>query len=104
MAAKRKRRRFSGAEKVALLKRHLVEKEDISAICESEKIHPTMFYEWQRKFFEHGARAFDADERQSETQVRAKMKTLEEKLQKKDGVIAELMEAHLALKKTLGED
>ena len=103
--ARKKRRRFSGAEKVAILKRHLVEKEEISTICEAEKIHPTMFYEWQRRFFEHGARAFDADERQMEAQVREKMKTLEEKLQKKDGVIAELMEAHLTLKKkTLGED
>lgn len=102
--AKTKRRRFSGAEKVAILKRHFVDREEISAICEAEKIHPTMFYEWQKRFFEHGARAFDADERQSEAQVREKLEMLEAKLQKKDGVIAELMEAHLTLKKTLGED
>ena len=102
--AKTKRRRFSGAEKVAILKRHFVDREEISAICEAEKIHPTMLYEWQKRFFEHGARAFDADERQSEAQVREKLEMLEAKLQKKDGVIAELMEAHLTLKKTLGED
>ena len=104
MAKKRNRRRFSGTDKVAILKRHLVEGEEISAICESEKIHPTMFYDWQKKFFEHGARAFESDDKQTESRLREKNEALQEKLQKKDSVIAELMEAHLALKKTLGED
>jgi transposase-like protein len=34
MAKKIRRRKFSAAEKVAILKRHLVEKEAVSAICE----------------------------------------------------------------------
>ena len=101
--AKRKRRRFTGAEKVAILKRHLVDGEDISAICNELKIHPTMFYEWQRHFFEHGAKAFEAEARQTESQLRKDNEALRAKLQKKDSVLSELMEEHLTLKKTLGE-
>ena len=101
--AKRKRRRFTGAEKVAILKRHLVDGEDISAICDELKLHPTMFYEWQRHFFEHGAKAFEAEAQRTETQLRQENEALRAKLQRKDSVLSELMEEHLTLKKTLGE-
>jgi transposase-like protein len=43
MAKKGRRRRFTAAEKVAVLKRHLVGKEDVSAICEDLKLHPNQF-------------------------------------------------------------
>jgi hypothetical protein len=38
MARKGRRRYFKAAEKVAILKRHLVEREEVSAICEDLKI------------------------------------------------------------------
>jgi transposase-like protein len=100
--AKRKRRRFSGAEKAAILRRYLVDGEEISALCEELKIHLTMFYEWQRRFFEHGAKAFEAGAKGTETRLRERVASLEAKLQKRDSVVAELMEEHLALKKVLG--
>jgi len=103
MAKQRKRRRFSGAEKVAILKRHLVDREEISAICEELKLHPTMFYDWQKRFFEHGARAFDLESKGAEIQLRSENEALRSKLQKKDSVLAELMEEHVTLKKSLGE-
>lgn len=102
--AKRKRRRFSGSEKVAILRRHLVDGEQISLICEETKIQPTMFYEWQRRFFEHGAKAFEAEAKQTESNLREEVGKLKAKLQRKDAVLAELMEEHVALKKSLGED
>jgi transposase-like protein len=101
--AKRKRRRFSGAEKATILRRHLVDGEAISALCEELQIHPTMFYEWQRRFFEQGAKAFEAEARGTEARLRERVASLEAKLQKRDSVVAELMEEHLALKKSLGE-
>ena len=101
--AKRKRRRFSAAEKVASVRRHLVDGEEISALCEELTIHPTMFYEWQRRFFEHGTKAFEAEAKGTEAQLRERIASLEAKLQKRDSVVAELMEEHLALKKSLGE-
>ena len=39
-----KRRHFSPLEKVAMVKRHLLERVPITAICEELKIAPNMFY------------------------------------------------------------
>jgi transposase-like protein len=99
----RKRRRFTAAEKVAILKRHLVEKQDVTAICEELKLHPNQFYEWQRQFFENGVKAFEKDEQRTAARQRAEIVRLNEKLQRKDSVLSELMEEHIALKKVLGK-
>lgn len=104
MAKRGRRRRFAAADKVAILKRHLVGKEEVSAICEELKLHPNQFYEWQRQFFEQGVKAFESDEKREESKLRAENEKLTAKLQRKDSVLAELMEAHVALKKSLGED
>ena len=102
--AKRKRRNFSGAEKVEILKRHFVGGEKVSDICEELKLQPTMFYEWQKRFFENGAKAFEKENRREESRAEERVEYLEGRLKKRDEVIAELMEEHLALKKSLGED
>jgi transposase-like protein len=103
MGRKGKRRYFKASEKVAILKRHLVEREEVSAICEDLKIHPNQFYEWQKLFFENGVKAFESQENREEEVLRTKVSALESKLQRKDAVLSELMEAHLALKKNFGE-
>lgn len=103
MGKKGRRRRFGAGEKVAILKRHLVGKEEVSQICEELKIHPNQFYEWQKLFFENGVKAFASDEQRVEAELRERITTLEAKLQRKDSVLAELMEDHVALKKSLGE-
>jgi transposase-like protein len=103
MARKGQRRRFGAAEKVAILKRHLIGGEEISAICEELKLHPNQFYDWQRVFFENGVKAFEADEKREGSKLRNEVDRLKEKLQRKDSVLSELMEEHIALKKSLGE-
>ena len=103
MGKKRRRRHFSASEKVAILKQHLVEKEEVSHFCEELKIHSNQFYEWQKLFFENGVKAFESDEQREEAKLRDRVATLEAKLQRKDSVLAELMEDHVALKKSLGE-
>jgi hypothetical protein len=40
------------------LKRHLVDKELISSLCAELALQPTVFYGWQKEFFENGAAAF----------------------------------------------
>jgi transposase-like protein len=101
---RRKRRHFSGTEKVGILKRHHVDGESVSAICEELKLNPTMFYEWQRKFFENGAKAFEKDEKREDRKLEERNQVLEARLKRREEVIAELMTEHLALKKSLGED
>ena len=99
------RRHFSGVEKVAILKKHLVEKVAVSALCEQHELLPTQIYNWLKEFFENGHAAFDTD-RKSKADDNAKdqkIEKLEAKLVRKDSVMAELLEAHTLLKKELGE-
>src|SRR3974377_1914799 len=55
--AKKTRKRFTAQEKVAILRLHLLEHTPISDLCDQHGIHPTMFYRWQKEFFENGSAA-----------------------------------------------
>jgi transposase len=56
---KNSRKHYTPEEKVAILRRHLVEKEPISKLCDEVGLQPTVFYRWQKEFFENGAAAFE---------------------------------------------
>ena len=56
-----KTRVFSAPERVAILKRHLVEKVPVSDLCDEHTIHVNTFYHWIKIFFENGAAAFQAN-------------------------------------------
>jgi len=102
----RKRKKISGTEKVALLRRHLLEGVAISALCDELGIAPTVFYRWQKEFFENGAAAFEKVskiQREQESQRARRVEVLEAKLATKNEVLSELMEEHVKLKKELGE-
>jgi transposase-like protein len=97
------REHHTSDEKVAILRRHLVEKVPVYTLCDEYQIHPTVFYRWLKQFFENGT--FGPPPR-PDKQVGAREQRiafLEAKLKKKDEVLAELMEEHVALKKGLGE-
>ena len=55
MSGKQNRRTFSGQEKVAIVKRHLIDGVPVSDLCEEQRIQPTLFYQWQKQVFENGA-------------------------------------------------
>ncbi len=101
----RERRHFADTEKVAILKRHLVDKVSISDLCDEHNIYPTQFYDWLKKFFENGHLAFQNGRKTKtvEDTKDRKIEQLEAKIQRKDSVLAELMEEHTLLKKELGE-
>jgi transposase len=80
-----------------------LEKVPISDLCEQAGIHPTVFYRWQKEFFENGAVAFQRKVRPNHEAERERIEYLEKKIQTKDEVLAELMAEHVALKKSLGE-
>ena len=98
-----KRRRFSGEEKVAILRRHLVEGQAVSDLCEEHGLNPTMFYRWQKELFENGATAFARRSNGRERKLEEDNARLRARLAHKDEVIAEIMESHVELKKSLGE-
>lgn len=99
----KQRRHFTAEEKVQALRRHLVEKAPVSALCEELGIPPTMFYRWQQVFFENGTAAFERNGTPKRDAAQERIAFLQSKLQRKDEVLAELMEEHVALKKSLGE-
>lgn len=100
----KERRHFSPDDKVKILREHLIDKRPISEVCQKHEIQPTLFYLWQKTFFENGAAAFErtgSPKRVSAEQK--KIEKLEAKLQRKDEVMAELLTEHILLKKNLGE-
>ena len=102
----KRRKHYSGEEKVSILRRHLLDGVSVSDICDELGLAPTVFYRWQKEFFENGAAAFErASKRQNtrEAQQVRKVEALEAKLATKNEVLSELMEEHVKLKKELGE-
>ena len=96
------RKNYSPQQKVAILKKHLTERVALSDLCEQYGIHPTVFYRWQKAFFEKGHLAFENTDSKS-SRAEKKIAKLEQKLVNKNEVLSELMEEHVALKKSLGE-
>jgi transposase len=55
---KKQRKHYAPEEKVAILRRHLLEQVPISELCDKHGLQPTVFYRWQKEFFENGTAAF----------------------------------------------
>jgi len=100
---RKKRKNYTGQEKVAILKQHLVDQVPVSDLCDKYQLQPTVFYRWQKEFFENGASAFEKDNSRQKKAEEKRIQKLEEKLQTKNEVLSELMEEHIQLKKELGE-
>ncbi len=100
---KQTRKRPNVHEKAAILRLHLLERVPISDLCDKYGIHPTMFYRWQKEFFENAPAALERRSRRAGDAKDRRIAQLEQKLQRKNEVLSELMEEHIKLKKDLGE-
>lgn len=99
-----KTRKYPAAdEKAIVLKRYLVEKVPMSDLCDEYGLQPSQIYRWQKQLFENAAAAFQRTNKRAEDAKDRKIAALEEKLVKKNEVVAELLEDHVQLKKELGE-
>ena len=101
---KQPRRHFAGTEKVAILKRHLIDKVPVSDLCDELDIYPNQLYGWLKDFFENGHVVFDNGRKAKavEDVNLKKIEQLEAKLVRKNEVMAELMEALTDEKKRNG--
>ncbi len=102
----RERKQWSGTEKLAILKRYMVEKTPISNLCDEYQLQPSQIYQWQAQLFEQGAAAFERKAGRQPAADAAKdrrIAQLEAKLVQKNEVIAELMEENVREKKANGE-
>ena len=100
------RRHFSTGQKATILKRYLVDKVPISDLCDEFGIKPNQIYAWQKILFDHAETAFQQAGVRAAGKVSAqeeKIVRLENKLQQKNEVIAELMEENVRAKKANGE-
>ena len=97
------RKNYTPQEKVAILRRHLIDQVAVSDLCDEYQLQPTLFYAWQKLFFENGAAAFERKNARSGVEHLRVIAALHDKIQRKNEVVAELMEEHVRLKKARGE-
>ena len=97
------RKNYTPVEKVAILRRHLIDHVPVSDLCDEHQLSPTLFYLWQKQLFENGPAVFERQNASPEGHLQRTIAALRDKLQRKDEVVAELMEEHIKLKKELGE-
>jgi transposase-like protein len=107
---RKKRHNYTPAEKISILRRHLIDRVPVSDLCDEYQLQPKLFYDWQKLFFENGAAAFTCNQNSQKSadanriqQLEAKLQRTEEKLQRKHEVLSEIVEEHVKLKKELGE-
>ena len=97
------RKHYTAEQKIAILRRHLLEHVAVSDVCDEYGIQPSVFYRWQQQLFENGAAAFGPQAKGPTDSLTQKVNALEEKLTRKNEVLSELMEEYVKLKKTLGD-
>ncbi len=100
---RKRRRNYTLVEKVAILRRHLIDHIPVSDLCDEHQLSPTVFYLWQKPFFENGPAAFERKNATPDGHLQQTIAALRDKLQRKNEVVAELMAEHIKLKKELGE-
>ncbi|MFU8806138.1 MAG: transposase [Bradymonadaceae bacterium] len=103
MAKKKRRSNFTAAQKVAILRRHLLEGQSVSDLCDEYKMQPSQFYAWQKKLFENGEAALETRSGGRERELEKKVTKLESATRQKDEVLAEVTKEYVLLKKALGE-
>jgi transposase len=100
--SRKPRKQYNAQEKVAILRERLLEGKPLSEVCERHQLQPTVFYAWQKQFFENGGVAFERKNKRVEEAKDRQIVALQEKLAKKNEVIAELLEENVQSKKANG--
>jgi transposase-like protein len=88
---------------VAILRQVLLEGQAVSTVCEEHDLSPTLFYTWQKHFFENGAAAFVKDTTAEQRTLERTVGELRQRLDQKDRVIAKVTEEFVKLKNEVGE-
>lgn len=99
---KAKPRKHSPDQKVSILRQHLLDQRSVSELCQEYQLHPNVFYRWQKEFFEGGAAAFDKASSSQLGRLQREIEALQGQLASKNEVLAEVMEAYVRLKKSVG--
>ena len=102
----KKNKSWSLEDKLSILKENLVEGKSVADICEAKGLSPSLFYTWREALFKPSV---SSDEKHSHRKEVCKIRVLEDRLAKseakivlKNEVIAELLEEHTKVKKSVG--
>lgn len=101
--SKRTRRYFSPEQKAGAVIRHLQDGVPVSDICDELDIHPNKFYEWKKQALSNMAEGLRSKREKGEYRQKRQIEKLQSEISNKDGVIAELLSEHMALKKKNGD-
>jgi transposase len=101
----RTRRRFTSEQKAQIVRRHLANKEPVSALAEEFGLQPSQIHTWVNTVLAQADKAFEKspDHGRSEKAKDQRIEQLEAKLVTKNEVIAELLEENVKAKKESGE-
>ena len=107
MNQKKARRTFTPQQKADAVRRHLADKVPVSNLAEELDVQPTLIHTWVGQVLVQAEKAFERaagrTAKKADDAKDQKIAQLQEKLVKKNEVVAELMEEHVQLKKELGE-
>lgn len=99
---KKKRKHYRPDEKVRIIRRHLIDGVQVSDLCEEHELRPTVYYRWQKEFFEGGVAAFEKDSAREINHLKRLIEQKEDQLRRKNEVLAEVMEEYIVCKKKSG--
>ena len=89
------RKNYTPVEKVAILRRHLIDHVPVSDLCDEHQLSLTLFYVWQMQFFEDGPPAFERKNAASDGRLQRTIAAPRDKLRRKNEVVAELIDEHI---------
>jgi N-acetylglucosamine malate deacetylase 1 len=84
------RENYTLPEKVAILRRHLIDRVPVSDLRDAYQLQPTLFYAWQKQFFANCAAAFERKNAVSGVDHFRVIAALHDKIQRKYEVVVEL--------------
>jgi len=94
-------RRVKSEIKVQVLREHLENNVSMSELAEKYHVNVNSIMNWKKKLFESAPAIFDGTFAVSPSATDTKIGQLEQKLQRKEQVIAELAEENVSLKKSI---
>jgi len=95
------RKHLTPEQKMVILRELLENQTPISQLAEKYEIHPNDIYIWKKKLFESAKNIFSLKVKSNTAVAEEKQKKLEEKLNQRERIIAELVHENIILKKNL---
>jgi transposase-like protein len=97
-----KRKKYSPTQKVTIVRELLEEGYSLSELSEKHRIHPSQLIRWKKQLFESAVETFSHRSKKDQKRSDNEMEHLRSRILHKDGIIAELLEENMKLKKNDG--